>query len=362
MMAALVTEALARGNDLAKESPGDERAATLAALEELKPRLAALVDTPAAKELLSETAPLASEPAFPCRKCGHPIVGQEQFCGGCGAPRSAYETPSMQSKVASQWHMEQELEKGATPPPQNGESGESEPLASSDPLHTRESPTSALEEVLPELFMAPEPPVGEPAASAAEDISHEESGDPLTPSLAMSSDSEVEEESSSPETALVKREPAANWTSAAAARAFLEQMSPQRSGALARFWNARRGDIYLAIAVILVAFAIRWGIWSNTSVSATGKPTAAAGMHHRPDPEADLPFFDRMLIRLGLAEAPPLPEYKGNPDTQVWIDLHTALYYCPGADLYGKTPKGRFTTQRSAQLDQFESATRKACD
>jgi len=40
-------------------------------------------------------------------------------------------------------------------------------------------------------------------------------------------------------------------------------------------------------------------------------------------------MFDRMLISLGLAEAPPAPEYKGNPDTQVWVDLHTALYYCP---------------------------------
>ena len=49
-----------------------------------------------------------------------------------------------------------------------------------------------------------------------------------------------------------------------------------------------------------------------------------------------------MLISLGLAEPPPAPEYKGNPETQVWIDLHTALYYCPGADLYGKTPKGKF--------------------
>jgi hypothetical protein len=73
-------------------------------------------------------------------------------------------------------------------------------------------------------------------------------------------------------------------------------------------------------------------------------------------------MFDRMLISLGLAEAPPAPEYKGNPDTQVWVDLHTALYYCPGADLYGKTPKGKVTSQRDAQLDQFEPAYRKTCD
>ena len=69
-----------------------------------------------------------------------------------------------------------------------------------------------------------------------------------------------------------------------------------------------------------------------------------------------------MLVAVGLAEAPPAPVYSGNPSTQVWVDLHTALYYCPGADLYGKTPKGKFTSQRDAQLDQFEPAYRKACD
>jgi hypothetical protein len=42
--------------------------------------------------------------------------------------------------------------------------------------------------------------------------------------------------------------------------------------------------------------------------------------------------------------------------------VHTALYYCPGADLYGKTPNGKLTSQRDAQLDQFEPALRKTCE
>jgi hypothetical protein len=78
--------------------------------------------------------------------------------------------------------------------------------------------------------------------------------------------------------------------------------------------------------------------------------------------DADLSVFDKLLINLGLAEAPEAPEYKGNPNTQVWIDTHTALYYCPGSELYGKTPKGKFASQHDAQLDQFEPASRKACD
>ncbi len=95
----------------------------------------------------------------------------------------------------------------------------------------------------------------------------------------------------------------------------------------------------------------------GTSVS------ASASRHKQPSPDADLSLFDKLLIGLGLAEAPDeTPEYKGNPDTQVWVDLHTALYYCPGTDLYGKTPKGRVSSQRQAQLDQFEPANRKPCD
>jgi hypothetical protein len=52
----------------------------------------------------------------------------------------------------------------------------------------------------------------------------------------------------------------------------------------------------------------------------------------------------------------------GNPDVKVWVDLQTALYYCPGTDLYGSTPKGKYTTQGDAQQDQFEPAYRRPCD
>jgi len=113
--------------------------------------------------------------------------------------------------------------------------------------------------------------------------------------------------------------------------------------------------------VILVACVIRCGVWSSHSVTATAAPNAAAAAHRKP-PEADLSLFDRMLIQLGLAEPPDTPEDKGNPSVQVWVDTHTALYYCPGADLYGKTAKGKLTTQREAQLDQFQPAYRKACN
>jgi len=79
-------------------------------------------------------------------------------------------------------------------------------------------------------------------------------------------------------------------------------------------------------------------------------------------PQPSLTLFEKLLVSLGLAETPPAPVYLGNPNAQVWVDLHTALYYCAGSDLYGKTPGGKFTTQRDAQMDQFEPAARKNCD
>ena len=78
-------------------------------------------------------------------------------------------------------------------------------------------------------------------------------------------------------------------------------------------------------------------------------------------PDQKLPGMDKLFVRLRLKKL-PTPVYDGNPDTKVWIDLRTALYYCPGADFYGKTRKGKFARQRDAQQDHFEPASRKACN
>ena len=275
--------------------------------------------------------------------------------------------PSMQSKVASLWQMQEALKKEVaadTPklPP--------EPAKYGNHAISEKSLAASLEEEMPDLFMAPdvalEPSNGLPkslremtdeAAPDARPISK-----PDSEIQAETVEETEEEERASEALALVEPTAAANWNSAHSAREFIEQVAgANQPGALTRFWNSRRGDIYLAIAVVLVACVIRWGIWSDHSVGATGTPNPAAASH-RKSAGADLSVFDRMLISLGLAEAPPTPEDNGNPNTQVWVDLHTALYYCPGTDLYGKTESGKYTTQREAQLDQFEPAYRKVCN
>jgi putative methionine-R-sulfoxide reductase with GAF domain len=323
LMAGLVTEALARDEELTwKKSLATERAVMMEALEKMRPGMAA------GHANTSAVAPNA----LVCVNCGNALMPEEQFCGDCGTPRRT-ETPKPLPPPVDPYpaqlrqpDIDADVAELETLPP------ESEPVEVDDSLAQ---------------FLTPTKRDAEFADAHAEGDDAEKHATPPSTELAVT------------QHALVKKAP--DWSSAAAAREYLEQMANVSPGAFARFWAARRGDIYLAIAVILVACVIRWGIWSDHSVTATGNPTAT-GVHRRPAPDADLSFFDRMLINLGLAEAPEPVEYKGNPDTQVWVDLQTALYYCPGADLYGKTPKGKYSSQRDAQLDSFEPALRKACN
>ncbi len=391
MMAGLVTEAFARDAQLTlKKSLAAERVTMLEALEKLKPSLDALAASPATKDAAPDdaaAAPVAAH-SFMCRKCGHALVGEEQFCGKCGTPRIIdNEPPTLQSKVASLWQMKQS--KNAPPPPSNGaasaekpqgKAGEQDFSESDLEQHNREDEGERLERELarllantvPDFSVSHDPAEVELAAAhprgkysagnaitpAEEPVELQEIDDLLIPE-AVGIQTEDNEQSAT-ETALEKSDEDIPWTSAAKARDFLEQVAQSNSrNAFQRFWNMRRGDAYLAIAVILMAIVIRWGFWSEHTVGATGSGVVNAA--HR-NPEADLSMFDKLLVSTGLAEAPDKPEPKGNPDTQVWEDFHTALYYCPGTDLYGRTPKGKFTSQKDAQLDQFEPAYRKACD
>ena len=103
-----------------------------------------------------------------------------------------------------------------------------------------------------------------------------------------------------------------------------------------------RADFYLGIAFLVAAIALLW-------------PSSASPRRH-------LSPWERVLVSLGIAEAPPPAiHYRGDPNIKVWVDTHTALYYCPGDDLYAKSPGGHFTTQQEAQADRFEPAQRSAC-
>ena len=143
----------------------------------------------------------------------------------------------------------------------------------------------------------------------------------------------------------------ATWTSANQALKWLQSLeTPDSPG---RAWLVKHsGDISIALSALVLLVALTgWGLHPNQP--RTGQFQNAPR----------LTLFERMLIGLGVAEAPPpTPVAAGNPNAWVWVDVHTALYYCPGSDLYGKTPGGKFALQHDAQLDQFQPAARKNCE
>ena len=160
------------------------------------------------------------------------------------------------------------------------------------------------------------------------------------------------EEDTAPGSSIVP-EPAKSpspWTSAGKTREWLESLHPKSAAGI---WLAKhRADVYVGAAVVLLLIVLSgWGMRPADNHAQSKNP-----------PQPSLTLFERLLVSLGLAEMPPGPVYLGNPNAPVWVDLHTALYYCSDSDLYGKTPGGKYTTQRDAQMDQFEPAARKNCD
>jgi ribosomal protein L40E len=106
----------------------------------------------------------------------------------------------------------------------------------------------------------------------------------------------------------------------------------------------RRADIYLGTAIFVAVLALLW--------PAAGSPRHAA-----------LGPWERALVSLGIAEVPtPAVHLQGDPSVEVWVDPHSALYYCSGEEQYGKTAGGRLSTQHDAQIDRFEPANRSACE
>ena len=387
LMAGLITEALTRDSQLAwKKSVAAERASMLQAIERLQPSLAALTQDPVAKE--SEPNQVAPDPnsagTLACRRCGHTLAGEEQFCGKCGAPCTVYHEPSsLQSKVASLWQMTES--RNAQSPPANTTTGSAESAVECrafENLWTEPDPQKSdltdddLERELAKLLANSVPDFSvkhessdiEQSATHSQGVYHQASVNygeydrtAETEDLISVGGALEESEASSEEKGLQKTKQDITWTSAASAREFLEHAAQSVSDrGLRRYWNDRRGVVYLAVAIIVMAIVIRQGIWSDHPVGAAGSGMGTSVGRAKPD--ANLSMLDKLLIGAGLAEPPDKPEPKGNPATHVWVDLHTGLYYCPGADLYGKTPKGKFTSQKDAQLDQFEPAYRKACD
>lgn len=365
LMAGLMTEVIARAADREwRETLAAERAAMLEALERIKPQLERLAvgsaENPAkpAEQVVESvanvvepaggteeiaTVPLSEASAKSgrdtiCSQCGYRFGEQELFCGRCGTPRPAGTLPSQaQSKWASPWDLEQAPENREGE--ELGRDGEEIEAVPSTDVEARpvQEPGSELSPGLKELFAQFSEEAGEletaPETGSVTRVADAVAGDAPTVS------GEIEE----------APKPPSPWTSATKTQKWLESLHPKSGGGI---WLAKhRADVYVGAAVVLLLIVLSgWGMRSSEH------PVAKVPA------QPSLTLFEKLLVSLGLAETPPAPVYLGNPNAQVWVDLHTALYYCADSDLYGKTPGGKFTTQRDAQMDQFEPAARRDCD
>jgi len=250
------------------------------------------------------TAELVTQDTAPCRGCGQILGSDEFFCGNCGTERISNPDGPLQSKWASLWYMNQ----------------------------ARRS-TEPMDDVAAQASHEDTEHTAEHAASEAD----------------LSEANPPEPELHAPTYDLVR---SAASTPAASVRLEWLPESASSESWLRHQWRVNRANFYLAGAALLLIIVLSG--WGTSPVQNSGLA---------PNPAVpQLTLFEKMLVALGVAEAPATPVYLGNPDTPVWVDLHTALYYCPGADLYGKTEGGKIATQRSAQMDQFEPAHRKACN
>jgi len=343
-----------------------------------------------------------------CHRCGNEMSAQEVYCGNCGSLRG---DRSRTSSVPNSSHPSDSLPTASLSP--SDLPSKTLPAASQRPSfssnlvdHEIQLPNEVLALARPEhdselnadltadlLKLLPPDPDGpgielptEPAhlqAAPPEHFAAESAVAPLQTQPQMETAPMVMQAPapSTPEAATQSYP----WTSAANARQWLNSISdPRTTEGLAGFLRTHRGDLSLGAAIVALLLVLVWGMSNHkaapskapappasgaaaspTTASASPAPAPASPKTHRPapEPQTDLSLGERALVALGLAQPPESSTtYAGNPDVKVWVDVRTALYYCPDAELYGKTPKGKYLTQREAQLDQFEAASRRVCE
>lgn len=343
LMAGLVTELLGRGTQAEESVPPSQpglsspHSSVSGEITSTTASTASVTFALSENPVASSSQPIdegpAHEQASPCRVCGRPFVRDEAFCGKCSMPRmAAGAAQDLQSKWASLWFMQQAQDT----------LNERSPAEALPALNNR---APVIETV--RYNRAPVEPEWAGLEWQQKEVERTEKPQPFTPA------SEIADESIAKSAAQNRF----NAENRATSTADLDLPLPspgapdlvrdlrQAIQLLRVHFRTHRRTASLVIGSFALALVLGvWGMWPSSS-------------------SQQLTWFESLLVELGLAEAPERPPvFAGNPETRVWVDIHTALYYCPGSDLYGKTPGGRFSTQHDAQEDQFESATGSACN
>jgi hypothetical protein len=396
LMAGLLSEAMVTAARMKwKEALASERQSMLEALERIKPQIErlgnesmSLADVEAARSLASSSErPATKWVAETCSACGTDFFDDsESFCGTCGAARPvalpSLELPSTTAPNSADppWLIPYGREN-----PGNGNSAAelhpTESVIAKEPTVPASIPGVAAPTLGPATpagaahdFIIPKSEPDAPASNATveEPFVHSQplAASPSTDALRIVPADPVSAELSQTDLAPVdpfvppdKLQPYP-WGSAKKAQEWLETVKTNqgpRAEWLANQWQRRRANIYVVMAAVILLLVISgWG-FRPAGTTAAGNASPAPNSQPQTPPPPQLTLFEKLMVNLGLAEPPPAPVDLGNPNAQVWVDVHTALYYCSGSDMYGKTADGKFTTQRDAQQDQFEPSNRKAC-
>jgi GAF domain-containing protein len=405
LMAGLLSEAMVTAARMKwKEALASERQSMLEALERIKPQIerlgsesSLLADLAAARPPAFRGERVVKRVAETCAACGTDFFDEnESFCGTCGAARPAVSMPldlpsaDGTSKIDPPWLIPYEQEN-----PTNGNSfadlsptvttrenaapdalavtePEVRPMpatvatqnAGAPPTESQANPTLETDSAFTSPANPPSADFQPPIQAAVTDTLRIVEADPVPENPASSDPLQNDLVPADPFAPADKLQPYP-WGSAKKAQEWLETVKTHqgpRAEWLAQQWQRRRANIYVVMAgVILLLVISGWGIRPAGTKAAGNAASAQNTQPQQAPPQPQLTLFEKLMVSLGLAEPPPAPVDLGNPNAQVWVDVHTALYYCSGSELYGKTTDGKFTTQRDAQQDQFEPSNRKAC-
>jgi len=380
LMAGLMTEALTHAAEEEwRKGVTAERASMLEVLEKIKPQLARLAQQPKAPSPL-DNAPMETAENFvgdsKCHHCGHELAPGEVFCGSCGTSRSAEMRNDLQSKWATLWNLKQgSMLAAASSVPKPGPAEAGAPQTEGNAVANRtvedfalpdfilpekKTPVVAAGETLAELPRMQEPANEISVASSPEDV--EAAAPPV--------EAQVEAEVAPPQVPVPVKKPESRvWLRSIA----VSPPAVQLHGFWRKFKTFVRkhpGDLALTAAAVLFVITIVWAISANnpTTSADSGNPQTTAAGSAPPKPKRKAPpppkltMYEQLLVSLGLADPPPPPPDNRNPNKTRRGVVATSLYYCPGSDLYGKTPQGKIASQHDAQMDQFEPASRKVCD
>ncbi len=387
LLAAILAETLTQDSQHSAPSPApslpeaessrngqDPRATMLAALEKIRPHLERLAaqagsaEPPAAPAAPTSPAPSTNVavPAATCETCGRELAENEMFCGSCGVARRA------PNPWASLWEIQRSADKGV-PGVSSAHSAIADDVRDSfDVLPSEvedivarlstESPAETRSRHSQNSEIEAEPIPHEPKDSLLDWATPPHSESLLRPvrelpSFGVGSATPVFPQEDSLDDTSQPPVLADELDQSFVAKPTERLPAPTGIDGLVDLWRTYRANIYVGFSALLLIAALL-GFFTPSPRTTAG---AGRGQKHAPQ-QPELSFVDRVLVNLGLAEAPSPPPDLGNPNTQVWVDVHTALYYCPGSDLYGKTQDGKFTTQQDAQQEAFQPAARRPCD